>query len=393
MLGAMVKPEIEPNAARASALAALIWCARAQVGPSQADFPAPATDHGWAELLRLALEHGLLPVAAARLAGQAGVPADLARDLALGSAMTARRNLELAGELIRILGWLADEGIVGVPWKGPLLAQQAYGQIGLRSFFDLDVLVRRGDLSAARDVLLGRGFRTEKAMTAVQQRRYVDQQGELEFVREADGLWLELHTAVVPTYYAAGRNVDDLWLRLRAARLARAEVWSLALSDDLEALCVHGSKHRWDRLAWVLDVALVAARLDEDGWRDLLERSARHGTLRMVSLGVVLAVDLCAARLPDDVVQRARRDRTAVMLAAEVIGQLQRPTPSRTDALLFHARMRERSRDRARYLLSVLTTPSGADWGALPLPQALFPLYAVTRPIRLGLKYGRRILG
>jgi hypothetical protein len=54
--------------------------------------------------------------------------------------------------------------------------------------------------------------------------------------------------------------------------------------------------------------------------------------------------------------------------------------------------MRERGRDQLSYLASVAFTPSGADWESLRLPRALFPLYVVTRPIRLAAKYGRRLV-
>jgi hypothetical protein len=55
--------------------------------------------------------------------------------------------------------------------------------------------------------------------------------------------------------------------------------------------------------------------------------------------------------------------------------------------------MRERSSDRLRYLISVAFTPSGADWEAMALPRQLFAVYAMTRPLRLAWKYGRRAIG
>jgi hypothetical protein len=112
----------------------------------------------------------------------------------------------------------------------------------------------------------------------------------------------------------------------------------------------------------------------------------------MVAIGLLLAEEVCGAALPGPVGQALREDRTAVALAHWSARALFDPRPSRFDGLFFHARMRERSSDRARYLLSVAFTPSGADWEALALPRALFPVYALTRPVRLAWKYGRRVL-
>jgi hypothetical protein len=347
----------------------------------------------WAAFLRLGMTHAMLPLAWRALERFAdAVPVALFGDLRDAWAANARRNLRLAGELRSIAARLEAAGVRSLAWKGPLLAQRAYGDLSLRQFFDLDVLIRRTDLQPARAALAELGFRPEKVMTDVQLETYVDHQGELELVRDADGLWLELHTAVVPTYYGSGRSSDDLWQHAVPVRMARTEVWALSSVDDLEALCVHGSKHRWDRLSWILDVALMTRLLEQEGWSQLTSAARDHGTLRMVLIGLVLASDVCGASLPDEVRRLVRSDRTAVALAERSSRALFDPRPSRFDALSFHAQMRERSRDRARYLLSVAFTPSGADWETLSLPRVLFPVYALTRPVRLAWKYGRRTL-
>jgi hypothetical protein len=162
--------------------------------------------------------------------------------------------------------------------------------------------------------------------------------------------------------------------------------------DELQALCIHGSKHRWDRLAWILDVAMLARVLDDAQWPELIAAARRHGTLRMLRLGLILAADLCGLDLPTSVPAAVRRDRVALKLARAVEHRLFDQRPSRFDGLVFHARMRERARDQLSYLANVAFTPSGADWEALRLPRALFPLYVVTRPIRLAAKYGRRLV-
>jgi hypothetical protein len=347
----------------------------------------------WAAFLRLGQAHAVLPLAWHLLKDHATeLPAAIATDMHAIWSANARRNLSLAGELRSVVAALDAVGIRGLAWKGPLLAQRAYGDLSLRQFFDLDLLIRRADLSAAREVLAGLGFQPEKRMTDAQLETYVDHQGELEMVRAADGLWLELHTAVVPSYYAAGRSSEDLWRHAVRAELARTQVWALNPVDDLEALCVHGSKHQWDRLAWIIDVALTAALLDDQAWQRLTSAARDHGALRMVAIGLSLAQNICGAALPPTVENAVRSDRTARALAHAAERALFDPRRSRFGPLLFHARMRERSSDRIRYLMSVAFTPSGADWETLALPRPLFPVYAVTRPFRLAWKYGRRVL-
>lgn len=348
----------------------------------------------WLEFFQMGVAHGILPVAWKTLRPFAtDLDEALAGDLRRAYEANTRRNLTLVGELRAVLDALAPHAIEAMSWKGLVLAQRAYGDISLRQFFDLDVLVRRDKVAAARDALAPLGFAPEKEMTAAEQKAYVDHQGELELVRATDGLWLEIHSAIVPSYYGGGTPSEELWQRVAYVELARVRVPALDIADEMEALCVHGSKHRFERLAWILDLAMLARRMDDGAWSRLTAGATSHGTVRMVRLGLLLAADLCGATtIPDALLTGARGDAAARALARDVSARLFDPRPSRFDALTFHARMRERRSDQLRYLVSVAFTPSGADWGALHLPRPLFPLYALTRPVRLAAKYGRRLV-
>lgn len=76
---------------------------------------------------------------------------------------TAARNLSLVGQLLDALEMLRARDIRTVPFKGPVLAVSAYGSPALREFVDLDILVRRADVTRARDVFLSRGCRLSGA--------------------------------------------------------------------------------------------------------------------------------------------------------------------------------------------------------------------------------------
>jgi hypothetical protein len=373
----------------------LLWVARNAAGSGERmpSLAAEMSDDDWAEFMRQSFRHGLLPAAARTLTDSgSAIPNRVVADLRIAAAANARHSLTLTAELLEVLHVLDTAGISAIPWKGPLLAQRAYGDVGYRSFFDLDILVKPTDLGRARDVLFDAGFRTEKRMTDEQQRAYVDHMGELELVRDSDGLWVELHTAIVPNYYSSGRSAIDLWDRAERARLGRSEVWALPLADELEALCVHGSKHRFERLAWILDVALMAGLLTEAEMGTMLSVARAHGTLRMVHLGLLLAADLAPEAIPSGILLQSRADAAAVKLAGQVRRELFGPRHHRTDSLFFHAQMLDRPRDRLRYLANVMFRPSGADWESVSVPPWLFPIYAVTRPLRLSVKYGRRFL-
>src|SRR3972149_3253348 len=109
----------------------------------------------WPRLEAAAEWHGVLSLVYGRLR-------DAAPDLVPGPAMTrlreastanARRNLFLAGALLRVLDLLRSQGIPAVAYKGPTLAALAYGDLTRRDFADNDIMIRRRDFAAGPGLL------------------------------------------------------------------------------------------------------------------------------------------------------------------------------------------------------------------------------------------------
>ena len=343
----------------------------------------------WSAFLRAAMDHSTLPVAWRALEPLNGqLPAEIATDMRTAFDANAVRNLRLAGELVTVLRGLERYDVTAVPWKGAVLAERAYSDLRLRQFFDIDLLVRSADLGRARAALENQGFRVLLQVTEEQLDSYVDHMGELEMERASDGLWVELHTAIVPSYFSDGRTSESLWDRVVPARVARASVQALDPVDEMEALAIHGSKHRFERLAWVVDIAMMARLLDAADGQRLFSAARDHGTLRMVRLSLLLAERVCGMAIPREIEQSVRSDRVALRLAREARDNLFDPRPGRMDELFFHARMRERSLDQLLYLFNVIYTPSANDWSGASLPGPLAWLYALSRPLRLWARFG-----
>jgi len=61
-------------------------------------------------------------------------------------------------ELLAILEALDGRGIEAIAHKGPTLSALAFGRAGVRDSVDLDLVVRERDVTAAEQVLRGRGY-------------------------------------------------------------------------------------------------------------------------------------------------------------------------------------------------------------------------------------------
>ena len=320
----------------------------------------------WDALLSLGCRHSVFPLLYRQLAAVARQdvpPESLNRLKELYQGNTAR-NLFLLGELERVLRSLAEDGVTAIPWKGPVLAMAGYGDLSLRRFVDLDVIVRRDDVERAIGTLTNLGYRAEPEVSPSQQAFLIRTQHDLAFKRDEGRLIVELHWEV------AGAGGESL---------------VLAPEDVLLSLCVHGSKHLWERLAWVCDIAEWLAAHPGLRWSELLSQAERTGQQRMLFVGLRLASELLDALLPEPAAKAIDADRAVARLAAQakqvIFRQPPRP-PGMISSLRFHLLARRTWAAKWNYLRHLLT-PTDADVRAFRVPQALQFVYYLTRPFRL----------
>ena len=372
----------------------LLACARLHLSPAEGTRARRlAASADWDEVLALAETHRLIPFLHRHLR-EAPIPPSAAAELRARHRAGVHRSLLLAAELRRMLEALEAEGIPALAYKGPALAMQAYGDLSLRTFVDLDVLVRPRDVPRAAAVLAGEGYAPALAMSPRQERHFRRLDGDYPLVHAETGTLVELHARVSSVRFCMPVETEALVDRAVPVPIGAAEVRTLGDDDLLLVLCIHGAKHRWKRLEWVAAVAelLRAGRGDLDA---VFARAAEVRARRTVLLGLEVARRLLDAPVPESVALEAIDDGGVADLADEAVERIFAGGPEEEGAetpanLIFNFRARDGAMDRARYAWRWAFAPTPKDWGWAHLPDALFPLYRVVRPVRLLL---RRTLG
>ena len=342
----------------------------------------------WDYVYQLARRHSILPLIYSQLntTAAANVPLDQLARLKQNYQDNVARNLLLTAELCRILQTFEAAGIEAVPYKGPALAVYAYGNLTLRRFVDLDILVRKADALRAKELLTALGFVCGTPWTSAQQALLLRTQHNLSLSREEGRIVVELHWEVASSLFASSLQAEDFWGRLETLRLNNIAVKSLSAEDLLLSLCVHGSKHLWERLAWICDVAELARTRTDLNWNLVLERAASSGSDRMLLLGLYLAKSLLNAPLPEHVKWKLAADRILVSLAKQVskrlFGDIGQTPASIRESIRFNWAVRAGWRSRLRYC-RLLLQPTDADIETIPLPRPLSFAYYLMRPFGL----------
>jgi hypothetical protein len=240
-------------------------------------------------------------------------------------------------------------------------------------------------LRRARDVLLAEGYAPWPALTDAQQTLLLRTQCNLPFTRERNRLVVELHWSVSAPRFARPFDGEAFWARLEDGHLEGTPVNRPAAEDTLLALCVHGTKHLWERLAWISDVAELIDQRRDLKWAELIAAARATGSERMLLLGVRLATELLGARPPAEVVREVEANKAVNSLTASVISRLFTPEllPSGLSGYFrFQLQARRRLRDKLSYL-GFTVTPTEEDMARLALPAPLSFVYYLLRPARM----------
>jgi hypothetical protein len=344
----------------------------------------------WAYLLETAVSQGtvcLLHTHLDRLvaSGDLTMPAEVLAELRSRHEGVAVRNLRLDAELRVLLREFERTGVEVLPYKGPVLAATMYGNLSLRMFADLDFLVRERDLAAAAVVLQSRGYAPGQDHSVSRQRRLRRLGHEESFVRPGERV--ELHWQVASRLYGAHVPLDAVWARRPAASRAHHATQGMSPEDLLVILCIHGCTHAWERLVWVADVAELLHNAQDEGGRalnwDLARRIATDAHVeRRLKLGLLLASSWLDAPLPEAVRAWVALDRTVAKTATRVTRWFP-GSPLAMRSIQFHLPLHDSLPDAVRFLMRALFTVTPADWSFVALPDIVYPLYAVVRPVRL----------
>src|SRR5687767_1814487 len=348
----------------------LLACARTKASPERIR-SLTETPIDWKYFFLLARRHAIVPLVYKQLKHH--VPPEKLQQFKKHSLENSARNVVLTAELCRLIKLFSDEGIEAVPYKGPILALFAYDDLALRRFVDLDVIVKKQDVARARDLLLADNYALSKPLTNEQQDLLLRTQNNLQFTKDNRRLIVELHWEVAPHLFASTVQSEILWQHLVSFNLNGTTVQTLSADDLLFSLCVHGSRHLWERLGWICDVAELISRRNLN-WTALLDRAARADGERMFLLGLHLADKLLNAPLPPEVKRRCAADKRLESLAADIVEHLfngpEHIPATSTEIFKYNLGVRKSLGARTRYLVHMLR-PTDGDIGNRSLPAGL----------------------
>jgi len=336
----------------------------------------------WTLLVQTALSHGVAGLLCQSLlnAEKRLVPGEIG--YAANEYLTEQGNLNQknADQLTAVLGVLEKSGIDAVPFKGPTLAISAYNDLSLRTFHDLDFLIRHSDIERCLVRLNELGYYHERNLTPRQWQEYLGYKEE--DILFGPGLPLEPHWDFIPRTLAIDIDLEEIWQRVEIIEFNNQKILSLSPEDELIILCIHGNKELWHKLKWVVDVAAFVRSHPDLDWRSIFQRAEKQGILRVLNLGLLMASHLLNLQLPEIATQYQKHDRFVVGWSEKLANHffVEKPPNNIWVPGYFHWSMRENLSDRFRYFIRTLFQPQEDFFNIVKIPDKFFFLY---RPYRI----------
>src|SRR3989441_10583684 len=339
----------------------------------------------WDRLIILAEEHGVIGHLATclRKLEEDSVPPGIGQALADRRRAQVFFSLRLTAELFRLLESFASQAIGVVVVKGPVLAVEAYGDPAVRSYGDLDMLVRQRDIRRATELMSAAGYVAAVSLSAIDAGKIP---GQYLFSKPDSKLIVELHNDRTLRYFPRQLPLEEFFARQVRVKLGAREVPALSVEDELVLICVHGAKHFWERLMWVADVAGLVTRETGIDWGRVADLAKALGAERMLHAGLHLATNVLGAQMPRKAQATVKADAAAARLADQVCKWLPAAgwaPPSLFQRALFRMRMRGDFISGTAYLLRLSLSPTEEDWNADPEGKRHGILGALHRPFRL----------
>lgn len=223
------------------------------------------------------------------------------------------QNLKNAKELQRIIPLFRKEGIEIIPYKGILLAEMAYQELGLRESSDIDFLIKRQDFEKIKKILLAEGYRPSFNISFLSNNCFFSLYGEYNFDiykgevqnRSTRQFHLEPHWVLGNKMYQTYIDYDAVLPLTAKGKLLNSDINRLSPEGLLiTTVTHHGSTDQWLNLKTVIDIAVLLQRFNHQlNWSLIVHTCEEFKIINVLLLGLSLSKEFFDSPLPENVEQ------------------------------------------------------------------------------------------
>lgn len=291
------------------------------------------------------------------------------------------RNLMSAHQIHWILRLLSNRGIRAVPFKGIVLALQAYNSPDMRQCGDIDILVREEDLPELINILTESGFNPALPFTKNIQASIIHFIMKSESFNAKKGIDIDIHWKI-SDIFSGYPATEEFLQNTRTLSFFNKPILAFPPEDTLIMLSAHGMKHFWHELRHIADVIQLIQNNPDIDIKSAFLKAKRLRCSRLLSISLNMARILGGIEFDPSLVSYLHADSVSMKIAHDIIRYHRTgEEPGLFARILSMTRSREHWLDALGFGVYAIFSYIPPDGYNLNLPRPLRPFYFMIRPL------------
>ncbi len=343
----------------------------------------------WDEFIPLVYSHGVFPLVYKILKNYDDkIPFEKLSFMKQTYMDLVKENMLMTSELIKVSKLLEENGIKSIAFKGPTLSQLAYGDIISRQYVDLDVLIEEKDLLKTAKILEKESYVPLKPIELLENKKYIESDNDYSFMTSND-VHIELHWKLFREKIAKHMDMKSYYSNKSKVKINNENINTLSLEIMIVYLCLHGSKHLWERIEWILDIdKLISSQNKEIDWNIVLDIAEEMNCKISLFLGLNLSKLFFDTKF-NEKISGLLINKLTIKLTDEILVftnklfLLEEDYKKYQDVNLFQLKLIQSKKDKMKHFISVYFSITKNDYLAFPLPNYLNFVYYFIKPFRV----------
>jgi len=347
----------------------------------------------WDILLKFANEHCLIPIVLGELRkfDSVHIPKEFLDEINKRFRESAIYNFILESELLKVIDEFNKNGLKTIPFKGVIISELLYGDLLIRPFSDLDLFIGKEDFLKANKLLLNLNYLPQFDINSISINNYFENIYFSNYIHKDSNIAIDLQWSIERTNYSFSLTLDKLINQPESIVLNGKNMKTFSYDDLLILLSIHGSKHNWSTLIWIIDIAKLLTSSYSYDWNRILDKCIELKCKRMLLVGILLSKSLFDINVPEIIMSHINSDNKVHKLSEEIVRSLfDYKKTNNFNYFSPYIRSMDSYKDKVNFFINLIK-PTPLEYRIMSLPQYMHFLYYPIRFVRVILKKIRLI--
>lgn len=339
----------------------------------------------WDNFISLSYSHGVFPLVYKILKKyDEKIPLDKLSFMKQTYMDIVKQNMLMTSELIKISKLLEENGIKSIAFKGPTLSQMAYGDVISRQYVDIDILVDEKELEKIAFILESKSYTTINSSKLLKNKKYLEIDKDFSFFTPNNNIHIEMHWRLFQKNVA----FENFYSGKNKIVINNNSILTFSFEFLFVYLCLHGSKHVWERIEWIVDINRLLEFNNNIDWNKLLEISEKMNCKISLFLGLNLSKVLFDTKYPNniDLLLKDKGIEELIFQSLDFIDKNYLLVENYKKYQLvnfFNLKLISDKKQKFKYFISMYFDVSKNDFLMFPLPSYLNFLHYFIKPFRV----------